>query len=469
MQRRDDDDCCREEERSCTGWLWPCNCCFLLLVATALLLIVFLLPLADRLVLADNTTQLLVDGNWTDVYYDETLISSPRWAHADAPVGPNARVESLAGGTYSLYIALHPAVEVELFSSADAACGVCPCTDVSCTNDTDCCSPYSYGSGEASLCVATDNESVRVCAACGFRSLGDFCNFDYECDCNNTVGGLQCLPGAFGFTFCLFPTAPPTPPPTAPYGPNCTDQSECADTQYCSPDLGLCVTCANFHDECAQDPPNQCNCTQYNNFSSPLFCDSDTLRCALACSSVADCPSPTCCSPFTDQCFSGDVEGNQCCASDADCTGSPNYYCSPTFAMCLPCAFLGDDCSLDPASQCGCNATDDLVCHPGTHRCVVGPLCPPSPTLYVRIVRQRDPNPNFVPVGAPIAPTLQGSGMYVLSTSITTDVGDVLKVQWTSPDCPLMALTPLAFDLGLIGVPGQGIQAISAYFVATNA
>jgi len=95
------------------------------------------------------------------------------------------------------------------------------------------------------------------------------------------------------------------------------------------------------------------------------------------------------------------------------------------------------------------------------------PLCPPVPTIYARLVRQRGPNPAFLPVGAPFVPVISGS-MYLVTTLITTQVGDVLKVQWMSPDCPIMALTPIPFDLGLIGVPGQGVKDTSAYFVANN-
>lgn len=83
-------------------------------------------------------------------------------------------------------------------------------------------------------------------------------------------------------------------------------------------------------------------------------------------------------------------------------------------------------------------------------------------------MRQRAPNPAFVPVGSPFTPILSGVMQLVVVTNLDTEVGDILKVQWTSTDCPTMALTPVPFDLGLIGVSNMGIQPISAYFVADN-
>jgi hypothetical protein len=582
---------CEEEPKPC---YWPWLCCCLAL-AILLLLLIFLLPVPDRLVLADNTTQPLIDGNWSDVYYDRNLLTSARWSHAEQPVGPNAEITSLVAGLYHLYIAIHPQLAPEMFSVSscgvcpcagascavtadccdpfttppgeasfcnpntltcaqcpntgaacvddndccpsyagtnvstycfmgqcracretgescnifdgsaicctevgafcqlpasvcapppptlpppppDAPCGVCPCDGQVCYNQSDCCDPYYFPGGQSSVCYPIDADNNSQCFTCGFRSEGDLCNFDFECDCNGTA--LVCLAQPpFGFTFCLPPTAAPTPAPTPPYGPACVNQSQCTDTQYCSPALNLCVTCAYIHEPCTQDPDYQCNCSG-SNATNGLFCSNETNQCEALCANVSECPADNYC--LGGRCYTCfDPEGPICCNTSEDCLLSfgADSYCSPNYGVCVACAHDNDSCSLDPSYQCGCNASDNLFCDPDTLLCApvaptaaptVAPVCPPSPTLYARLMRQRAPNPNFVPVGAPFVPVVSGA-MYLVATAVTTEAGDVLKVQWTSPDCPFMALTPVSFDLALIGVPNLGVQAISAYFVATTA
>jgi hypothetical protein len=75
---------------------------------------------------------------------------------------------------------------------------------------------------------------------------------------------------------------------------------------------------------------------------------------------------------------------------------------------------------------------------------------------------------DFTPLGDPFVPVLSGTMYTAVVTSITVQIGDVLKVQWTSPDCPIMALTPVAYDLGLLGVSNRGVSDISAYLVVIN-
>lgn len=249
-------------------------------------------------------------------------------------------------------------------------CGVCPCVDAPCVDNSSCCSPY-YFTGQSSLCVPVDNASF--CAWCGFRAEGDLCNFDYECDCNGT--SLVCREGEFTpFTFCLPPAPAPTPPPTPPYGPNCTNQSQCSDTQYCSPDLGLCVTCAGFFESCEQDPPSQCNCTS-NATAEPMFCHNITrfgglgLRCVASCAAATDCPADAFCDATDDLCKSCNFESAACCNATVDC-GSDDYVCSETRGYCVPCVELGGDCFADPAVQCGCGGStnvcvDDVCVAPG--------------------------------------------------------------------------------------------------------
>ena len=94
--------------------------------------------------------------------------------------------------------------------------------------------------------------------------------------------------------------------------------------------------------------------------------------------------------------------------------------------------------------------------------------CPPEPATYTRLVVQRGADPLFYQVGPAYAPVATPDTMLVtLIPGLVAQAGDVYKLQWLS-DCPSAALEPVPVDLGLLGVPGQGVQSLSAYLVATQ-
>lgn len=79
-------------------------------------------------------------------------------------------------------------------------------------------------------------------------------------------------------------------------------------------------------------------------------------------------------------------------------------------------------------------------------------------------MRQRGLDPTFYQIGPVYTPT--GDDMLLTAAiNIDTEAGDVFKVQWTA-DCASMALAPIDVDLGLLGVPGEGVQPVSVYLFA---
>lgn len=471
---------------------WPVLCALPLLAIILFTVITVAMVPSDRLVLADNTTQPMVNGTWTDVNYDETLIASVRWSHVEAPPGPNGELVSVEAGTYTIVVGIHPAITPSLFSLADpppAPCGTCPCEFAPCSNSNSslCCDPDAgWTLGNMSVC------GNDVCYECLAENAS--CISDNQCRCGGRFN-MSCLPHNSGFCTVDYPDAPCGFCPC--WDAPCSNNSDCCDpllfnystdASYCNGFLGGCQPCISPGGACTFD--SDCNCfdIQYRclpNFTSfqfectfvPSLPPTHAPTAPIPCTNWTQCPYNFWCNPNLNQCFTClNQEGVQCCNTTADC--APGEYCSPTLGTCETCAYFNESCDQDPASACGCNVTDDLVCDPGTQLCVqatptptnaptVEPICPDSPTINARLVRQRNPNPLFVPIAGPFVPVLSG-GMYVFGTgAVTTQVGDIYKVQWYSPDCPFMSLTPVPFNLASLGVPGRGIENASAYLTAT--
>jgi len=95
--------------------------------------------------------------------------------------------------------------------------------------------------------------------------------------------------------------------------------------------------------------------------------------------------------------------------------------------------------------------------------------CPPGFNIQTRVLRQRGSNPAFVQIGPDYTPVLSAGSVQLTVLQLDTTINDVYKFQWTSSDCPSLFLSPIDIDLGLLGVPQQGVQPVSTYLVITNA
>jgi hypothetical protein len=82
-------------------------------------------------------------------------------------------------------------------------------------------------------------------------------------------------------------------------------------------------------------------------------------------------------------------------------------------------------------------------------------------------MRQRGTDPEFVLVGTASNPQETINGWFVTTTQITAEAGDVFKLQWFA-DCYSVILEPAGVDLGLLGVPDQGVQPLSAYAIVSS-
>lgn len=81
---------------------------------------------------------------------------------------------------------------------------------------------------------------------------------------------------------------------------------------------------------------------------------------------------------------------------------------------------------------------------------------------------QRGADPAFYPVGPGLIPQEQNGMLYTSFIGIATEVGDVYKFQWIS-DCSSVTLEPTPVDVGLLGVPNDGIRVLSVSLVAARA
>jgi hypothetical protein len=83
------------------------------------------------------------------------------------------------------------------------------------------------------------------------------------------------------------------------------------------------------------------------------------------------------------------------------------------------------------------------------------------------VVLQRGADPNFYQVGPVYTPFASGSMLLTVVPQLQAQAGDIYKFQWIA-NCVTTALAPVSFDLGLLGVPNQGVQPVSTYLSIVN-
>jgi len=307
----------------------------------------------ERLVLSDDSSQHLVDGNWTDVYFDRTVLTNDaRWMHPSITPVESAHVIAQQSGRFDIYFAVHIVPDILSVS--------CSNIGAPCVVDGDCC--------QSQLVAQFCHTGTLQCTSCG----------------NNS--GVACSPGG-----------------DLPVYVPC-----CRPGLTCTGDHGTCEAPTDAPTEAPTAAPSEVPTT------APTAVPTEAPTAApSATPTKAPTGSPT------------------AVPSAAPTTEEPTEEPTPA-----------------PTSELSEATIDIAAC-----------------LTYTRVMLQRSPDPTFYQVGADYVPQLTGDLLLTVISHLHTQGGDVYKFQWIT-DCLSMSLSPTPIDLGLLGVPNEGVQSISAYLVA---